>query len=59
MNNKNNSLEKDDEPPPLPPPRGESLTRSIMADTSPDASSGTFIFFSFLLCIKFFLYNIN
>ncbi|XP_072753457.1 tyrosine-protein phosphatase non-receptor type 2-like isoform X2 [Anoplolepis gracilipes] len=39
VNNKNNSLEKDDEPPPLPPPRTESLTRSMMADTSPDASS--------------------
>ncbi|XP_011163432.1 tyrosine-protein phosphatase non-receptor type 1 isoform X4 [Solenopsis invicta] len=39
MNNKNHPLEKDDEPPPLPPPRGESLTRSMMADLSPDDSS--------------------
>ncbi|XP_012231668.1 tyrosine-protein phosphatase non-receptor type 2 isoform X2 [Linepithema humile] len=37
MNNRSNSsLERDDEPPPLPPPRGESLTRSMMADLSPD-----------------------
>ncbi|XP_012528069.1 tyrosine-protein phosphatase non-receptor type 1 isoform X2 [Monomorium pharaonis] len=42
MNNKSNHpLEKDDEPPPLPPPRGESLTRSMMADLSPDDSSST------------------
>lgn len=40
MNNKNNHpLEKDDEPPPLPPPRGESLTRSMMADLSSDGST--------------------
>ncbi|KYM95493.1 PREDICTED: tyrosine-protein phosphatase non-receptor type 1 isoform X1 [Cyphomyrmex costatus] len=40
MNNKSNHpLEKDDEPPPLPPPRGESLTRSMMADLSPDGST--------------------
>lgn len=28
----NSSNEDEDEPPPLPPPRGESLTRSMMAD---------------------------
>ena len=28
----NPSNEEEDEPPPLPPPRGESLTRSMMAD---------------------------
>ncbi|XP_011881025.1 PREDICTED: tyrosine-protein phosphatase non-receptor type 1 isoform X2 [Vollenhovia emeryi] len=40
MNNKSDHpLEKDDEPPPLPPPRGESLTRSIMADLSSDGST--------------------
>ncbi|XP_077264577.1 tyrosine-protein phosphatase non-receptor type 1 isoform X1 [Temnothorax americanus] len=40
MNNKSNHpLEKDDEPPPLPPPRGESLTRSMMADLSSDGST--------------------
>ncbi|XP_018374875.1 PREDICTED: tyrosine-protein phosphatase non-receptor type 1 isoform X1 [Trachymyrmex cornetzi] len=42
MNNKSNHpLERDDEPPPLPPPRGESLTRSMMADLSPDGSTDT------------------
>lgn len=28
----NTSNGEEDEPPPLPPPRGESLTRSMMAD---------------------------
>lgn len=45
MNNKSNHpLEKDDEPPPLPPPRGESLTRSMMADLSSDGSTDNGIF---------------
>ncbi|EZA58596.1 tyrosine-protein phosphatase non-receptor type 2 isoform X1 [Ooceraea biroi] len=41
MNNTSKPLgEKDDEPPPLPPPRGDSLTRSMMPDLSPDTSLG-------------------
>jgi len=45
MNNKSNHpLEKDDEPPPLPPPRGESLTRSMMTDLSSDGSTDNGIF---------------
>lgn len=59
MNNRSNSsLERDDEPPPLPPPRGESLTRSMMADLSPDTptENGTFIPFKivFALYVKTF-----
>jgi len=46
MNNKSNHpSERDDEPPPLPPPRGESLTRSMMVDLSPDGSTDNGIFF--------------
>lgn len=51
MNNKSNHpLEKDDEPPPLPPPRGESLTRSMMTDLSSDGSTDNGI--SLFLIIK-------
>jgi len=52
MNNK--STERDDEPPPLPPPRGESLTRSMMVDLSPDGSTDNGIFF-FLTVKKHFI----
>jgi len=56
MNNKSNHpLERDDEPPPLPPPRGESLTRSMMADLSPDGSTDNGISF-FLVKTKCSLY---
>lgn len=36
INNENNSEgEDDDEPPPLPPPRGDSLNRNIVTDSTP------------------------
>lgn len=33
------SIEEEDEPPPLPPPRGESLTRSMLADLTSNATT--------------------
>lgn len=50
MNNENNHpVERDDEPPPLPPPRGESLTRSMMADLSSDGSTDNGISLLFIV----------
>lgn len=33
------SIEEEDEPPPLPPPRGESLARSMMADLTSNVTT--------------------
>lgn len=58
MNNKNHPLEKDDEPPPLPPPRGESLTRSnMMADSSSEGSTDNDNGISLFLIVKNCFYN--